>query len=210
MAVPKDIRFYLADAAPNVTIEIKDATGTVQTITKAGVKGTNPSVLWSDLGLPDGDYEFTVTAADALGNPVAASAYRGDDGGKAVIVGEGSTITLNNNGGEIVGKALSVLSQAITAIQNGNRNVDLTQAFADATSAVEAEEVSLANTQKQLGDKSAQLKKLMTHAEDRISEAEVGSREEAAIRLQAQQASYEVTLEAVANVLKMTKLSDLL
>jgi len=139
-----------------------------------------------------------------------AGVYQGNSQEKTIMAGEGSSITLNSNGYQIFDKALSVLSQAITAIQNGNQNVDLTQAFADATSAVEAELVSLSNTQKQLEDKSAQLNKLMTHAEDRISRAEVGSTEEAAIRLQAQQTAYEVTLEAVASVLKMTKLSDLL
>lgn len=140
----------------------------------------------------------------------SAGSYQGNSQEKTIMAGEGSSITLNSNGDTIFGKALSALSQAIAAIRNGNQNVDLTQAFADATSAVEAEQLSLANTQKQLEDKSAQLKKRMAHAEDRISEAEVGSREEAAIRLQVQQTSYEVTLEAVANVLKMTKLSDLL
>jgi len=136
-------------------------------------------------------------------------AYQGDDAGKTVIVGEGSTITLNNKGGDLFGNALSVLSQAITAIET-SAATDLGAAFEEAISAIEAEMVSLANTRSQLEYKTDRLKQLMANAESRISDTEVGSREEAAIKLRAQQTSYDLTLEAVASMLKMTKLSDLM
>ncbi|SEM54575.1 Flagellin FlgL [Syntrophus gentianae] len=213
----EDLVFDLADAASNVTIEIIDSTNTVvQTITpsQAWVKGKN-TVSWTpDTGL-DGDYSFRVSATDGVGDAVAAYAsYSGDDQEKAVMVGEGSTFSLNSNGGSIFSNALSTLSQAITAaneaIKDPDYEVDLGDAFDLAFSTLEAEEVSLSNTNLQLEYKSDRLEQLMTNANDRISDTEVGSTEEAAIKLQTQQTSYDVTLEAVASVLKMTKLSDLL
>jgi hypothetical protein len=214
--VGKDIAFDLADAASNVTIEITDSNGTVvQTITPAQpwVKGAN-TVSWTPAVGLDGDYGFRVTATGIGGDPVAAFAsYKGNAMEKTVMVGEGSSISLNSNGGQIFSNALSVLSRAITAtreaITDPDYEVDLGENFALAFSTLEAEEVSLANSSLQLEFKSDRLKQLMTNANDRISEKEVGSTQEAAIKLRTQQTSYDVTLEAVASVLKMTKLSDL-
>jgi len=214
--VGKDIAFDLADAASNVTIEITDSNGTVvQTITPAQpwVKGAN-TVSWTPAVGLDGDYGFRVTAAGIGGDPVAAYAsYQGNAMEKTVMVGEGSSISLNSNGGKIFSNALSVLSRAITAtreaITDPAYEVDLGDDFELAFSTMEAEEVSLANSSLQLEFKTDRLKQLMTNANDRISEKEVGSTQEAAIKLRTQQTSYDVTLEAVANVLRMTKLSDL-
>jgi len=213
----EDIVFDLAGVASNVTIEIVDATDTVvQTITpsQSWVKGTN-TVSWTpNVGLA-GNYSFRVTATDSGSDPVAAYAsYQGNDQEKTVMVGEGSTITLNSNGGSIFSNVLSVLSQAITAtnesINDPNYEVDLGDAFELALSTLEAEEVSLANDNLQLEYKNDRLQQLMATANNRISATETGSTEEAAIKLQTQQTSYDVTLEAVAKVLKMTKLTDLL
>jgi len=213
--VPGDIVFDQAGDASDLTITITDSTGTeVQTLTTAdGVNGTN-TISWDGKNangeaVSVGDYDFTVTDTD--GNIVAAYAsYRGDDGRKTMITGENSSITLNNNGGEIFSDALSVLSQAITAIKNSNELSDLGDAFDAAIAAVEAEQISLANTNSQLEYKNDRLTQLVTNASNRISDVEVGSTEEAAIKLEVQETAYEVTLEAVANVLKMTKLSDLI
>ncbi len=212
----EDLVFDLAADASNVTIEILDSNdNVVQTLpSQSGVKGTN-TVSWTPVSGLDGDYSFRVTATDGVGDAVAAYAsYQGDDQEKTVIVGEGSKLTLNSNGGSIFSNALSVLSQAITAtnesITDPDYEVDLGDAFELAFSTLEAEEVSLANCNLQLEYKSDRLEQLVTNANNRISETEVGSTEEAAIKLQTQQTSYDVTLEAVASVLKMTKLSDLL
>lgn len=212
--------FYLEAAAADVTITIMNSSGeVVRTLTTDDdgitvLQGKN-TFVWdgcddSGATLSDDDYKFIVTAVDSAGDSVVAHTYGGDNGGKTVITGENSSITLNNNGGEIFGKALSVLSRAINAIQTSNVNVDLGDAFDDAFADIQAEAVSLSNINAQLEYKNDHLEKLMTNAYNRISDLEVGSKEEWAIKLQAQQTNYDVTLEAVANVLKMTKLSDLL
>jgi len=213
--VPEDLIFDQVGNTSNLTITITDSTGTVvrALTTAAGVAGTN-TISWdgkdnSNNLLPDGDYKFTVADTNTGDSVATYSSYRGDDQEKTVMIGEGSKITLNNNGEEIFSDALSVLSQAIATIKN-SEDLDLGDAFTDAMAAIEAEEVSLANTKTQLEYKNDQLKKIEAIATDRISDTETGSTEEAAIKLRTQQTSYDVTLEAVASVLKMTKLTDLL
>jgi len=228
VTVPENIIFDLAGDASeliNLTVEITVTDSKGEVIREimetgiTGVEGTN-TLSWNGLdddgnALPNGDYEFTVTVANSEGDSGAAYAsYRGDEGGKAVIIGEGSSIILNNHGGEIFSKALSALSQAIAAVKNSDDDAylasDLADIFGEAISAVETEQVTLANINTQLEYKSDRLEQLVTNIESDISNVEVGSTEEAAIKLEAQETSYEVTLEAVANVLKMTKLSDLI
>jgi hypothetical protein len=51
---------------------------------------------------------------------------------------------------------------------------------------------------------------LTEYLNERISDLEVGNTEQAVIELEAQQTAYDTTLEAAADVLKMSKLSDFL
>jgi flagellin-like hook-associated protein FlgL len=98
--VPADIAFGLTADATNVTIEIIDATGTVvRTITPpgGGTDGIN-SVAWdgnddSGVALADGQYTFTITASDAVGDPVRDYfTYNGDDGQLPIIIGENTEV----------------------------------------------------------------------------------------------------------------------
>lgn len=72
------LRYTLSADSAQVTIRIIDAAGTVRRTITAGQQGAgHHTVPWhglDDLGstLPDGTYRFTVTAADAAGNPVDA------------------------------------------------------------------------------------------------------------------------------------------
>lgn len=218
---PADILFDLAAAASDVTIEITDSTGAVvRTLAVTnGVEGTN-TIQWDgcdDDGntLADGDYDFAVSASDTNGNAVASfPSYRGDEGGKVVITGEGGTMTLNNNGGEIFSKALKVLSQTVTAVENTGSGVDLSSdlgdALKEALSQIKTEEVKLANMSSQLDTAYSRLDQLTEYLTERVSDLETGSTAQAVIELEAQQTAYETTLEAAAQVLKMPKLSDFL
>ena len=210
--------FALAGAASSVTIEITNLAGeVVRTLTvSGGTEGTN-TVTWDGLDsggtlLTDGTYDFTVSATDSAGDSVAAyAAYRGDEGGKEVLIGEGSTATLGNDG-SIFSDALSSLSQAMTALKNSTYTQTLASELSDSIGTVmkrvTLEQVSLANVTSQLEISDARLENLTLAIESRLSTQEVGSTEEAAVKLESQTTAREVTLEAVASVLKMSKLSD--
>lgn len=215
-----DIVYALAEDASDVSIEITNSTGDIVrtvTVPGGGIEGTNTG-SWDgcdDGGNPlgDGEYDFTVTALDSAGDAVAAyAAYRGDYGGKQVIIGEGSSITLNNDGDSLFSELLKALSQAITALEDANYDADLMSqlgaAVGDAIDQITAERVVLSNSASHLETTSNRLDRLTMAVEERISDVEVGSTEEAAIKLQAQETTYAVTLEAAAAVLKLSKLSD--
>lgn len=211
--------FALAGNAATVTIEIKDPSGEVVrtlTVASGGSEGTN-TVAWDGLDsggapLADGTYDFTVSAVDSSGDAVASyAAYRGNDGGKEILIGENSTVVLNNDGG-LFSNALSSLSRAITALRDSTYTDALASELSDsiegAMKGITLEQVTLANMTSQLGISDERLDSLTLAIENEISTLEVGSTEEAAVKLEAQMTAREVTLEAVANVLKMSKLSD--
>jgi flagellin-like hook-associated protein FlgL len=214
-----DVVFALAGGASEVTIKITDLAGEVVrtlTVTSGGTEGTN-AVAWDGLDddgdpLADGTYEFTVSATDSAGEAVAAyAAYRGDAGGKEILIGGKSVAALNNDG-SIFSDALSSLSQAIATLKNSTYTDDLASELGDsieeAMKRITAEQVTLANVTSQLEISTERLDRLTLALESEISTLEVGDTEEAAIKLEAQTTAREVTLEAVANVLKMSKLSD--
>jgi flagellin-like hook-associated protein FlgL len=62
----------------------------------------------------------------------------------------------------------------------------------------------------QLNTAYERLDQLSEYLNERISDLEVGSSEQAVMELEVQQTAYETTLEAAAKVLKMPKLSDFL
>jgi flagellin-like hook-associated protein FlgL len=214
-----DVVFGLAGDASDVTIEITNLAGDVArtlSVTAGGSEGTN-TITWDgcdDDGTPlvDGSYDFTVNARASGGDAVAAyAAYRGDGGGKEILIGGKSTVVLNNDG-SIFSDALSSLSQAITALKNSTYTDELASELGDsieeAMKRVTAEQVTLANVTSQLEISGERLDKLTLALQSEISTLEVGCTEEAAVKLEAQTTAHKVTLEAVANVLKMSKLSD--
>jgi len=70
--------------------------------------------------------------------------------------------------------------------------------------------VELASAGVQLKSSSTRLTQLLTNTSNRISDLEIGSMEEAAIKLQAQHTTYEEVIAVTANILKMPKLTDYL
>jgi len=215
-----DLLFDMAEEASSLTIEvIDDAGNVVRTLTvSGGTAGTN-LINWDgcdddgDL-LPDGQYDFTVSASDAGGKAVAVFPfYRGSEEGKTVMTGEDTVTVLNNDGGKIFSEALSILSQAITAIENGeDKDVfsDLTEALQTAINRIKTERAAQAGVNSQLETRETRLDALTVNLNSRIYETETGSTAEAAVKLQAQETAYEETLKVTAEVLNMTKLSDYL
>ena len=129
---PSELFFGMAEDASDVTIEIFNSAGdVVRAIAPAGgaTEGVH-TVTWDGLDdagdpLPDGNYDFVVTASNATGDPVAAYApYRGDAGSKRVITGPDSAIYLNTNGEEIFSDGLCTLSRLITALQAADYDMD--------------------------------------------------------------------------------------
>jgi flagellar hook-associated protein 3 len=214
-----DVVFGLTGDASDMTVEITNSVGEVVrtlTVSSGGCEGTNTGA-WDGLGddgnlLADGKYNFTVNATDSAGDAVAAyAAYRGDEGGKEVLIGEKSTAVLNNDG-SIFSNALSSLKQAFTALKNSTYTDELASELGDSIKEVmkriTAEQVTLANVTSQLEISGERLDKLTLAIQSEVSILEVGDTEEAAVKLEAQTTAREVTLEAIKNVLKMSKLSD--
>lgn len=216
-----NILFNLASAASSVTIEISDENGNVvRTLTAAGgTEGTN-TVSWDGLddggtALANGDYTFTVTATDSGGASVASyAAYRGDTGNKEFNIGKDSSISLINNGDTLFGSTLKVLSQIITALQDTSTTDvstgDFADALAGALSDIENQEVLLSNAGTLMTNASDRLASNIVAIENKISEIEVGDTNTAAAKLTAQETAYEVSQNALASILKMSKLSDYL
>ena len=214
-----DISYNLADDASTITIEICDDNGNVvRTLTESNeLAGTN-TVSWDGLdnsgnALADGDYAFEVTAADSGGSAVASYvAYNGSMGTKEFTIGKDNTISLNNNGDSIYSSSLKVLSEMITALEDNSTNNVSTNDFADALSCalsdIKNQEVLLSNASTLMTNTSERLDSDKVTIENRISDIEVGDTTIAATELTSQETAYEVTENALASVLKMSKLSD--
>ena len=224
--VPANIVFDLSGDATTLDIQITNSDGTiVRNITipdllnlTAPTAGTN-TIIWNGLAedgttiLDDGQYSFTVTALNGS-DPVACeySAYRGDNGGKEILAGVGEKVVLNNNGGAIFSDILSNIYQAIAAINATTPDPVAISNIRDALQLnrdpLESKQVELASAGVQLKSSSTRLAQLLTNTSNRISDLEIGSMEEAAIKLQAQHTTYEEVIAVTANILKMPKLTD--
>jgi len=236
--VQGDIVFDLVGSdATKADIQVINSAGTVvRNITTAQppvptlVAGQN-TMSWNGHDnegnvLPDGQYTIIVTAADVNGDAVVAySSYGGDEGGKKVFTGANESIDLNNNGKSMFSSILSNLSQAITIINTISgppplagdalaaaqvKLADIGDALKGNSTDLEDEQVKLFNAGVQLDGAKIRLQQLKTSTSNRVSDQEMGSPEEAAIKLQIQQNNYEQVMVVTANVLKMPKLSDYL
>ena len=232
--VPGSINFDLAANATTVNIQVMNSAGTVvSNITTSGATGHNTitTPIWDgqdDDGnvLPDGQYSFIVTALNGTDAVAAYPSYGGDDGGKEIFTGPNEKIDLNNDGKAMFGSILSNLSQAITIINTISGPPPLDPLAGDALAAeqvklakigvalkgnstdLEDEQVKLFNAGVQLDGAKIRLQQLKTSTLNRVSDQEMGSPEEAAIKLQIQQNNYEQVMVVTANVLKMPKLTD--
>ncbi len=215
--VPADIQFDLADNAGNLSIQISDSQGTVvRNITgMVGTAGTN-IIAWDGLDdssnpLPDGTYSFAVSAQTGTVAVAVYPFYRGDNGGKEVMIGENEKIVLNNNGGSIFSGLLSNISQAITAIVNDSSDLSgILDSLQSNMSDIEAQSVKLSNASIQLDNASNRLQTLITNAANKVNDMETGSVEEEALKLKLQETTYEEIMSVTANILKMPKLTDYL
>ena len=233
--VQEDIVFDLGNVATKVDIQVINSAGTVvrnitipDSLNPAAVTAGTKTISWNgqdDAGdqLPDGQYGIIVTAADGNGDAVAAyPSYGGDVGGKNVFTGANEIIVLNNNGKEIFSSLLSNLSQAIASINTMTdpplnktalaaeqvKLADILAALKSNSADLEAEQTKLYNAGIQLDGANTRLKQLITSTSNSVSDQEMGSPEEAAIKLQIQQNNYEQVMVVTANVLKLPKLSD--
>ncbi len=216
--VADNIVYDLASAATKADIQVINSAGVVV----RNILGTSfvalplhNTMAWNGLDnagnpLPEGEYSFIVTASDATGSIAAYPRYRGDDGGKEVLTGVNERVVLNNNGKDIFSSILSNLSLAITAITNGESGAISMAgaALKDSLTELEAKQVELSNASVQLGSASTRVQLVSKNTSNRISDLELGSPEEAAIKLQAQQTNYQQVISVTANILKMPKLTD--
>jgi len=218
--VAENILFEMANDASSVTIEVTDTSGNiVRTLNvSGGIAGTN-SIVWDGLdnngnSLSDGQYDFTVSAINAGGKAVAVfPSYRGSEEGKTVMTAEDNITVLNNNGEAIFSDALSVLSQAIAAIENGedtNALSDIKDVLQTSIDSITSIRTTQASVNSQLERKLSRFETLTVNLNSRIYETETGSTTEAAIKLQTQETAYEEAIAAAKEILNMPKLSDYL
>jgi len=219
---PSDIIFGLAADASDLTVEITDSAGEVVRtldVTGGGTEGVN-TIAWDGLDnggstLTDGEYAFSIVASNTEGDAVTGyPIYRGDDGSKQVMIGEDSVVMIDRNGEEIFSETLCDLSRMITALQSSDYDPDLisdlNSSMNTAIEQMAAERVALSNIYSQMETVDVRLDQVILTVNDRLTDVETGSDDEAVIKLQSQQTAYEVTLEAAATMLNMRKLSDYL
>ena len=217
--VADDIGFYLSSAAATVTIEISDSAGNaVRTITTAsGTEGAN-EITWDGLdnmgtAVSDGTYTYSVSALDATGDAVGASSYyyRGDSGSRQIIIGDGTTVSINSDGYEIFNEALIALSQVIDSFETDTTTETVTSVIDTLNSAIDNityERVALSNIYSQVNTNLENVDSLSTILEDKLSKTENGNKAESVVNLTTQETAYEITTEAVAKILNLPKLSD--
>lgn len=213
------IKFGLVDAASSVTITITDSSGAVvRTISAAsGSEGIN-TIAWDgrdDSGalLADGEYSFSVTAADASGSTVDSYlAYQGGEKSKTAIIGSDYSVTLNNDGDSIFGAAISSLAQAISALNSTSGSYsasDLVEELQGAIDTLTAEQVTLSNVNSQLDLSESRIEQLNTYVSGNISTlqgSDTADVEAATIEMEALETAHESALETTSAALNMKNL----
>lgn len=219
--VPADIDFGLSAVATNVTIEIIDDTGTVvRTITPAGggADGIN-SLAWDgndDLGvaLADGQYTFTITASDAVGDPVRDYfTYNGDDGQLPIIIGENTEVYLDMDARNYLAPpagidVFEVLQDMVAGLENSDAQAGSIQ-VATAVEQLDQGLVQLSAKRTEYAPKLSRLEHAENHwhrlgANIEVSVAKIESADttEAAVLLNSLQLAYEATLATAARIIQ--------
>ena len=216
-----DIVFDLGEPAAAVTIEITDRGGAaVRTITlAAGTAGTN-TVAWDGLDdsgnpVPDGDYDYQISAVDAAGDPVAAfHTYRGGDACKEVIIGDGNTVKINNDGGDIFSQALMVMQQTLIVMETAPFDetalADMVDDLVGVLDNLNVEMIKETAAASRLESAYEWTELARYNRETSLSQKEIYDANQAAIELQAQETAHEITLETTSLILNLTKLFDVL
>jgi flagellar hook-associated protein 3 FlgL len=219
--VSADIAFGLTADATNVTIEIIDATGTVvRTVTPGGggTDGIN-SVAWDgndDLGvaLADGQYTFTITASDAVGDPVRDYfTYNGDDGQLPIIIGENTEVYLDMDARNYLAPptgidVFEVLQDMVAGLENSDAQIGSVQ-VATAVEQLDQGFVQLSTKRTEYGPKLSRLEHAESHwqrlganIEMTIGKIERADTTEAAVLLNSLQLAYETTLATAARIIQ--------
>ncbi|MCB1059366.1 MAG: hypothetical protein KDB65_03970 [Calditrichaeota bacterium] len=110
-----DLRFSLASAATDVSVQVQDSDGNIiRTIDANAREAGDGAVYWDGLDdagnrVPAGDYSFAVSASDANGTDVSATTYV--EGIVTAINYEGGQVTLTVNGQQLLlGDIMSVMA----------------------------------------------------------------------------------------------------
>jgi len=218
----EDITFGLAADATEVTIEIYSDAGTlVRTLTPAELgtcsAGVN-TVTWDGLddgGSPcdDGEYTFSVSAADGAGVIVADyPAYKGDDGDLKVKVGKSTILSVERNGGDVFTGILRTLRELITTYESGDFDSSTISSYRDSLNesfdTLEAFRSDQAATYKMIETNEDMLAKLKLNIAGALGNIEDVDTETATIELKTQQTAYDACLEAISSILDEGTLID--
>ncbi len=208
---PGDLVFGLAADATNVTIEVRDASGSViNTITPAGggTDGVN-TVSWSGAIPADGLYRFTVSASNAGGTVVDYATYNGDDGTVRIITGENTELNIKADGREIFSPAgqvdtFEVIADLISALEN-----DDTAAITSLTQQLDSVRIQISEFRAANAPKMFQLENTENFwsnykpkLEQLLSETEDANLNEAVMRLNQLDLAYQSTIATAARIIQ--------
>jgi flagellar hook-associated protein 3 FlgL len=220
-SVPVTIDFGLTAVATGVTIDIRDDTGTVvRTLTPAGpwVDGDN-STSWDgndDFGaaVGDGQYTFTITATDAIGDPILDYyTYNGDDGQLPIIIGENTEVYLDMDARNYLAPStgvdvIEVLRDMVAGLENPDPDAGSVQ-VATAIEKLDEGFVQLNAKRTEYAPKLSRLElaenhwnRLSANIEVTMGKIEGTDTTEAAVLLNSLQLAYETTLATAARLVQ--------
>ena len=208
---PGDLVFGLAADATNVTIEIRDDSGSVINTIMPGGGGTDGvnTVTWSGVIPADGLYKFSVSASNAAGDVVDYATYNGDDGSVRIIMGENTELNLNADGREIFSPAgqvdtFEVIADLITALENDDSAAiaSLTQQLDSVRTQVREFRAASATKMYQLENTENFWSNYKYKLEQLLSETENVDLNEAAMRFNQLDLAYQSTIATAARIIQ--------
>ena len=219
--VAADIAFGLAVDATDAVVEIRNAAGqVVRTINlgdgitpgSGGTAGVN-TVAWNGLddssaALPDGVYQFSVTAGDAGSSVVTYETYNGDAGDVYLILGDSLNMKINSDGPATFNDVFHQLS----LLQQGLENSDLTAGSNQINATVvplegAADRVELVRSNgavnhNRLAATENQYGALKVKMQDMLAATEDTDLAQAIVELQNLETTYQATLATAARLLQ--------
>jgi flagellar hook-associated protein 3 FlgL len=217
--VPANIDFGLIADATNLTVEISDATGTVVRSVTPGGGGSDGinSVVWDgndDLGaaLADGRYTFTITAGDAVGDPVRDYfTYNGDAGQMPIIIGENIEVNIDKDARNYLAPStgvdvIEVLQDIIAGLEDSDTQAGEAQ-VKTAVAQLDVGRVQLNYKRAEYAPKLSRLEHAESHwqrfganIEMSVGKIENADMTKAAVLLNSLQLAYETTLATAARI----------
>ena len=219
--VPADIEFGLAADATDAVVQIYGAGGTLLrtlnlgdgiTPGSGGTVGIN-SVAWNGLdnggaAIADGEYTFTVTAADLGVGVVDYETYNGDAGDFRLIVGEGLEMDLTADGSRIFSDLFYQLGRLQQALQDPNASAATAQIAAlidplnKGSEQMEQARARAAIQYQRLETFDNQTAQLQLRVEEMRSKLADADMAQAIVELQSLETAYETTLATAARILQ--------